>query len=264
MQFHLRLLANFIRNAAQQELAFRFHFIIQLFYTLLNLTTGILGLSIIFSQVPSIKGWQLGSALVLVGIFQILGALRGLVFGPSLDSLVGYAGALGNGGFDFILLRPVNVQFMASLRNWNLFSLLDVLLGCSVLGAGILALGQHISWLNLIMFMITISAAITILYSLLLIFTSLAFWRVNFEFTWVFNSLFQLARYPADVYPGWLRLIITWIIPVGFITTIPAQAISQGLSPIMLLACCMLALGLLSLATLLFHIGLRKYSSASS
>ena len=50
-------------------------------------------------------------------------------------------------------------------------------------------------------------------------------------FTWVFDGLFQMARYPVGMYPGWLRLVLTWIVPVGVITTVPAQALTGALSP---------------------------------
>jgi ABC-type uncharacterized transport system permease subunit len=43
-------------------------------------------------------------------------------------------------------------------------------------------------------------------------------------YTWVFNGLFQLARYPFHV-SGWL-LLSHLIIPVGIITTFPVQALT--------------------------------------
>ena len=49
-------------------------------------------------------------------------------------------------------------------------------------------------------------------------------------FTWVFDGIFQMARYPVGMYPGWLRLVLTWIVPVGVITTVPAQALTGSLS----------------------------------
>src|SRR5258707_768193 len=87
---------------------------VSLLFSLLNLATGVMGLVILYRQVQTIHGWTLSSSLVLLGVFQLLGALRGMVFGPSLERLTGIDGEIGNGRFDFILLRPVNVQFLAS------------------------------------------------------------------------------------------------------------------------------------------------------
>ena len=70
-----------------------------------------------------------------------------------------------------------------------------------------------------------------IAYAILLAFAGLVFWSPEVLFTWVFNGVFQMARYPVGMYPGWLKLVLTWVIPVGVITTLPAEALSGVLSP---------------------------------
>jgi hypothetical protein len=45
-------------------------------------------------------------------------------------------------------------------------------------------------------------AGATILYAILLAFTGLVFWSPGSLFTWVFNGVFQMARYPVGLYPG--------------------------------------------------------------
>jgi ABC-2 type transport system permease protein len=82
-------------------------------------------------------------------------------------------------------------------------------------------------------------------------------------FTWVFG-IFQMARYPLGMYPGWLRLVLTWIIPVGVITTIPAQALTGSLSAQNLILSLGLAIVLVTIASVLFRLGLKRYASASS
>ena len=104
----------------------------------------------------------------------------------------------------------------------------------------------------------------TILYAILLAFTGLVFWSPGFLFTWVFNGVFQMARYPVGLYPGWLRLELTWVVPVGLMTTVPAQALSGELPAGMLIGSVALATALLLGASALFRLGLRRYASASS
>jgi ABC-2 type transport system permease protein len=107
-------------------------------------------------------------------------------------------------------------------------------------------------------------AGVLILYAILLIFAGLVFWSPGILFTWVFDGLFQMARYPLGMYPGWLRLVLTWVVPVGVITTVPAQALTGSLSLPALAGSLGLALVLLMGASLLFRGGLRRYASASS
>jgi ABC-2 type transport system permease protein len=261
---YLRLLRSFIAVAFQNVLAYRLNFWISLLHTVLNLGTGILGMWVLFSQVESVQGWTMPSALALLGVYLTLGALRRLFIGPSLEALVGMDGEVWQGTFDFTLLRPVDVQFLASTRHWRPLALLDLVLGLGVLGAAVVRLGHALTPVDLLAFVVALAAGLAMLYAILLAFSALVFWSPGFLFTWLFNALFQMARYPTGFYPGWLRLVLTWIVPVGLMTTIPAQALAGELAPGVLLGSLGLALLFVAGATVLFRTGLRRYASASS
>jgi ABC-2 type transport system permease protein len=109
-----------------------------------------------------------------------------------------------------------------------------------------------------------LGAGLAALYSILLVFAAMIFWSPGFLFTWVFDGLFQMARYPAGLYPGWLRLVLTWVLPVGVMTTVPAQALAGELSAGTLGGAVALAAVSLVGASALFRFGLRRYASASS
>jgi ABC-2 type transport system permease protein len=260
---YLRLVGQFVRASAQEELAYRANFWIALLHSLLNLVTGVLGVVVLFGQVETIQGWDLPSTLALLGVYLTVSALRGLFLGPSLDALAGMDGEVWSGTFDFTLLRPVDTQFLASLRRWRPLALVDLILGLTVLVLAMVRLERSLAPAHLASFALTLVAAVTILYSVLLAFSALVFWSPGL-FTWIFDSLFRMARYPVGLYPGWLRLVLTWIVPVGIITTVPAQALSGALPAAMLAASLALALALLLGASALFRFGLRRYASASS
>lgn len=262
--YHLRLVRQFARASAQNELAYRANFWLSLFHSLLNLATGVLGVLVIFGQIETIRGWDLPSTLALLGVYLTLGALRGLFIGPSLEALAGMDGEIWNGQFDFTLLRPVNPQFLASVRHWRPFALVDLALGLAVLAVAVAQLGQSLAPLRLATFLLALLIGVAILYAILLAFSALTLWNPGFLFTWVFDGLFGMARYPVGLYPGWLRLVLTWIVPVGLMTTVPAQALTGALSGLTLVAALLAALALLAASSLIFRLGLRRYASASS
>ena len=262
--YHLRLVRQFARASAQNEMAYRANFWVGLFYSLLNLATGVLGVLVLFGQVETIRGWDLPSTLALLGVYLTLSALRGLFIGPSLEALAGMDGEIWTGQFDFTLLRPVNAQFLASVRHWRPFALVDLALGLGVLGVAVAQLGQSLTPLAVATFLLTLLAGVGILYAILLTFAALTLWNPGFLFTWVFDGLFRMARYPVGLYPGWLRLVLTWIVPVGLMTTIPAQALTGTLSGAGLAAALTVAAVLLVVSSLLFRLGQRRYTSASS
>ena len=261
--YHLRLIRRFVVVAFQNVFAYRANFWLSLFHSLLSLGTGILGVMVLYGQVESIRGWHLPSTLVLLGVYLVLGALRGLFIGPSLESLAGMDGEIWTGSFDFTLLRPISVQFLASFRYWRPLALVDLSLGLGVLVTAIGQLGHTLTPAGVVAFVVSLAIGLVILYAILLTFAALVFWT-PFLFTWVFDSIFQMARYPVGLYPGWLRLLLTWIVPVGIMTTVPVQALTGALSPTMMAGSTILALALLIGASALFRFGVRRYASASS
>ena len=260
----LKLVGCFIRTSLQEEAAYRANFWISLFYSVLNLGSGVLGIVVLFGQVESVQGWTLPSTLALLGVYLCVTSLRGLFIGPGLDSLAGMDGEIWSGTFDFTLLRPVNTQLLVSVRKWRLFSLADLLMAAAVLVTAVMMLGVTLTAWQVAAFILTLLAAVLILYAFLLAFAALVFWSPGVMFTWVFDGLFQLARYPMGMYPGWLQLVLTWVIPVGLITTVPAQALTGTISWAALAVSLGAALILVAAASILFRIGLRRYASASS
>ena len=259
-----RLIAAFMRASFQEESAYRANFFISLLTSLLNLATGVLGIVVLFGQIDTVQGWNLASTLALLGVYLTVSALRQLFIGPSLDALSGMDGEIWTGAFDFTVLRPVDTQFMASFRKWRWFASIDLLLGLGVLVTAVVQLGVTLSLGQVLAFLLTLFSGMLILYAILLVFAAIIFWSPGVLFTWVFDGIFQLGRYPLGMYPGWLKLILTWVVPVGVITTIPAQALLGSLTLPGLLTSLGLALVLVTAASILFRVGLKRYASASS
>ena len=259
---YLRLVGTFVGVSAQQELAYGANLGLGLLNTLINVVTGWLGLAIVFGQVESIHGWSYASALAVLGVYLVVGAVRDLFISPSLDRLAGLEGDLWRGTLDFVLLRPINTQFLVSLREWRLLAVFDMLLGFVVVGlAGArveLSAGQFAA------FVVALLAGLLTLYAVFLLFTSLMFWSPGFLSTWVFNGIFQMARYPVGVYPGFLRLVLTWVIPIGVMTTIPALALTGEVPGWLLGVVVVFAAATFLGASSVFRRALRRYASASS
>lgn len=261
---YLRLIATFLSTSIKQEVAYRANFWVNLMYSLLNLGTGVLGIVVLFGQVDSVKGWTLPSTLAILGVYLTLSALNQLFISPSLDRLAGMDGEIWTGQFDYVVLRPLNTQFLASFRYWRPFALVDLLLGAGVLVASVSLLHETMSAGRIALFLLALCIGLVTLYAVLLVFSALVFWSPGFLFGWVFSGIYQMARYPVNLYPEWLRFVLTWIVPVGVMTTLPAQILTSGAAPDWLLGGAALSAGLFAAASLLFHTGLRRYASASS
>jgi ABC-2 type transport system permease protein len=180
---YLRLIGEFFKVSTQAEMAYRANFFIRILNALLNLVTGVLSLTVIFNQAESIKGWELPSAMALLGVYLLLTALRGLFISPSLESVAGMDGETWQRAFDFTLLRPVDKQFLVSFRYWRVLMLIDLALALGVLGFTICLLEASLNFLTIIQLILTLATGLILLYSALLAFSALVFWNSGFLFT---------------------------------------------------------------------------------
>jgi ABC-2 type transport system permease protein len=94
---------------------------------------------------------------------------------------------------------------------------------------------------------------------------TLAFWLVRVEnILVIFQSLYEAGRWPLSLYPGWLRYGLTFIVPVAFAVTIPAEALTGRLSWENLSIAIALAIIFLVVSRAFWRRGLRRYSGASA
>ncbi len=64
------------------------------------------------------------------------------------------------------------------------------------------------------------------IYSLWVVLIALTFWFVKFDNNvTILQALMDTGRYPVSVYPAWLRLIVTFVVPIAVATTVPMQAL---------------------------------------
>lgn len=101
------------------------------------------------------------------------------------------------------------------------------------------------------------------LYSLWFLLATTSIWFVKiYNVTEVLRGLLEAGRFPVGSYPALYRVFFTFVVPVAFLTTVPAEAaLGRGEAPF---AAFLLALGLLALARGFFRLALRSYTSASS
>jgi ABC-2 type transport system permease protein len=126
------------------------------------------------------------------------------------------------------------------------------------LGAGIGA-GQAIA------FAVALLCGGAIVYSFWLILATCSFWFVRVEnILVIFQSMYEAGRWPVSIYPQWLRFALTFVVPVAFATTVPAQALTGRLTSQTLLGAVALAMALLAVSRLFWRVGIRTYSGASA
>jgi ABC-2 type transport system permease protein len=259
---YLRLFAAFFRVSVMGEVAYRANFIIQLFQSLLSLGISLLGLAVIFSYTDSLGGWRPDEVLALVGVYFLVGGIIGLLIQPGMEDFIE---SVRNGTLDFDLTKPEDAQFLISIQRADIWKLIDILMGLGVLGFALVRMGERVGGWEAAVFILMLIAGGVIIYSFWLILATLSFWFVRVEnILVVFQSMYEAGRWPISLYPGWLRYGLTFIIPVAFATTVPAEALTGRLTWVTLTIAVALAVVIFMLSRLFWRAGLRHYSGTSA
>ena len=265
---HLRLIKRFalvfFRNSIQREIAFRADFFINLLNSVIALVVSVGGITIVFSKVQEINGWMYFEALTVTGMFLFIRSLRNLFIAPSLDALAGIYGELWRGGFDYTLLKPIPVQLYVSIRNWSPLVIIDIISSIVIITVAVYHVSLPITPLVLLKFLFAILISVIILYSIMLILASVAFWWLGTPMLWILDSLLETGRYPVKIYPVVFRNILTWVIPVGLIVSLPAETLLGSSNMVEIILGFIFAVVIYFIAAKFFKISVRKYSSASS
>ena len=163
------------------------------------------------------------------------------------------------------MTRPADSQLLVSVREVELWSLIDVLTGGGVLAWAAVRLSDQVRPVHYLAFLAALVFGSLILYCLWLIAATFAFKVVRVDNVMqMLSGIYEAGRWPVTVYPFWLRGGLTFVIPLAFAVTVPAETISGRIEWGWLLVA-MGAAGLMFVVTrLVWRWGIRNYSGASA
>jgi ABC-2 type transport system permease protein len=263
---YLRLLSALGRYGLAGEMAFRANFLVKVTVEVLWLFLLIAFYRTVFSKTSKVAGWSESEYLFFVGCYF---ALEGLVETFFLSNCTEFAELIRTGDLDFILLKPIDEQFLVTCRNMDWSTAPNVLMGFAVMGFALWDMQWQISLLQAGLFALLFTSGLAIAYSFLLILMSTSVWLVRnqnlMELWWLFTSLM---RYPREIFTGtWaspMGWFFTFIVPVLIVVNVPAHAMVKVVdlraAGMMLVAAAIL----LFASRRFFRYALRKYRSASS
>jgi len=258
----LKLFGLFARISILNEVQYRANFFMQVLQSSLSLGTGLIVLNVVYSYTDNLGGWSQAELLAVYGVFVLMSGLIGSLVLPNMWA---FMEDVREGRLDFTLTKPEDSQVLISVRVVAIWRLVDVLLGIVVLGVAIGRMGLEASWWLAFAFAATLIMGMILLYCVLLLASILSFWFVRvWELMEMMQSIFQAGRWPVGIYPDWLRLGLTYLIPVAFAVTVPAEALTGRLTPELLAGTFVFTLVALFITRRLWLLGLKNYSGASA
>ncbi|MBI4408949.1 MAG: ABC-2 family transporter protein [Gemmatimonadetes bacterium] len=260
LERHLALLRAFWSANLAEELQYRGNLIANLLGVVFWMGTAVLTAALFFRQAPALGGWSFWEVVALLGVFNTVGGVVEAVVRPNVGRIEQY---VRRGTLDLILAKPVDPQFHMSFRRVEAWRSADVLLGLGLTSFALVQLERAPSALELAAFALTLASAVTIVYAIWLTLLTFTFWWVSVDNLEVlFDAVYEAARFPVSVYPGPLRFVFVYLLPIAWITTVPAASLIGRTSPATALLAAGVATAALVLTRRLWWAGLRRYTSA--
>jgi ABC-2 type transport system permease protein len=191
-----------------------------------------------------------------------MGGVINALIQPNMERLME---EIGDGKLDHALTKPEDAQLLVSVRELRIWRTIDLITGAIVIGVGLTQLHRGLSVGDWLAFGLLLLLGGAMMYGFLLILTTGAFWVVRMGFLPdLFEGVYQTGRWPIGIYPDWLRYSLTFLVPIGFAITVPAEALTSRLQGNTVLFATGFAIVLLAISRWFWRRGLRHYSGASA
>lgn len=259
---YLKLISTLFKVNVQMSLAYRADTIVNILLNIMWLGWELLSLSIIFSNTETLGGWGFGELIALLGVFRLVHTMMVVLVWPNTEK---FNQSIRDGSMDYTILQPVNSMFLVTFSRISVWRLWDLIIAVILIVVGITRSGDVATPLSIFYFiLLTISGAVVI-YSLWIVLIAFTFYFTKFDNNvTLLQALLDAGRYPVTVYPMWLQVIVTFIIPIAVATTIPLQALRQELGSSQVLMFLGIGIASFLVASQIWKAGLKRYSSASS
>ena len=259
---YFRVWTVFYKAALLADLEYRANFISNLVLSVVSLTWSVVGASVFFLHTDHLGDWTLHELYIVLGLFVLILGCVDAFLTPNVQDFMEH---IRLGTMDFILLKPINSQVHTSLRRLNVWRLTDVVLGASLVLYAVGQLDSRPQPLHILYFLLLLGCALLIMYSLVMLLITSAFWFVQLEnIMELLFTFYEAGRFPVTIFPGWVRVILTFVVPIAFVTTIPASVLLARLDGVFVAYAVLVAAALLTASVLFWNYAIRHYSSASS
>ena len=233
---YLRVFLTFVRNSLVRDMMFPANFIIESLssfgWVLMNVGFYLL----IFEYTDKIQGatpgdaWNKHQFFVFIATSMFINSIVQMFFMTNADE---FSELIRTGGLDFALLKPIDTQFLISLRRIEWASLANFLVAAVLMAYALPRITSiEITFWRVALYLVYVSAGVLILYSLTIVLAAVSVWlgrNTSIYDFWFYITTFS--RYPMEIYQGtlgdWLRGIFTFALPILIVVNVPARFLAK-------------------------------------
>lgn len=238
---YIRVFLTFARNSLVRDMMFPANFIIETissfgwvmmnigFYLLIFEYTDQIG-----AGGPEGGAWDKYQFFVFIATSMFINSIVQLLFMANADE---FSELIRTGGLDFALLKPIDTQFLISLRRIEWASMANLVVAAALMAYALPRVeGFQLTVWQIVLYPVYVAAGIGILYSLTIVLAAVSVWlgrNTSIYDFWFYITTFS--RYPMEIYRGpigdWLRLGFTFVLPILIVVNVPARMLAKPLRP---------------------------------
>ena len=164
-----------------------------------------------------------------------------------------------------MLLKPADAQLLVSFSKIEPWRLTDFAGAAAIFAFAFHRIGHAPALRHLLLAAVMLCAAVMVLYSIAILVVAIAFIAVRVDnLLYLFQSVFDVARWPSTVFRGTLAVVFTFVLPLGLMTTYPALALLGKLTAQTAVGALVGTLLFAGVARAIWVSSIRRYTSASS
>jgi ABC-2 type transport system permease protein len=258
----VRLAFIHLRVAALNELQYRLNFFVQLVQSTIALAVGLIAIAVVYSHTKSLGGWSQGQLLAVMGVHLLIGGVIRTFVAPNMRQLME---DVNEGTLDYALTRPADSQLMVSVRIFSIWNSIDILMGVVVVvWAGFLVEGT-VGVSGTLGFLVVILCGSIIVYCVWLAATTITFRIVRGDYVMqLLDGIYEAGRWPVTLYPTWLRMTLTVLVPLAFAVTVPAEVVANRFDASSIVWSLVVTSAFVIGSRIIWRHGIRQYSGASA
>jgi len=178
--------------------------------------------------------WDKYQFFVFIATSMFINSIVQMFFMTNADE---FSELIRTGGLDFALLKPIDTQFLISLRKIEWSSLANFIVAVVLMAYALPRVdGFHLTIWQVLLYPIYVAMGIGILYSLTIVLSALSVWlgrNTSIYDFWFYITTFS--RYPMEIYSGpiggWIRWGFTFVLPILIVVNVPARMLAKPLRP---------------------------------
>jgi ABC-2 type transport system permease protein len=236
---YFQVFLTFARNSLVRDMMFPANFIIETLSSFGWVMMNVGFYLLIFEYTSQIGAggeeggaWDKHQFFVFIATSMFINSIVQMFFMTNADE---FSELIRTGGLDFALLKPIDTQFLISLRKIEWSSLANFVVAAVLMAYALPRVeGLELTPLRVVLYLVYVAGGIVILYSLTIVLAAASVWlgrNTSIYDFWFYITTFS--RYPMEIYQGpiggWLRWGFTFLLPILIVVNVPARMLAKPL-----------------------------------